>query len=170
MHSADGSTPFLLRVGGLTRVGLLEALRTAGVLLNASAKSLLEHVVFDDVEIEDLQIVERNVGELGFPHGATLSELLNAARERGLHMCPTPTGPYLRLSMFDQEAAPDPIMSSGRAPSGSLTVASAPLRNDDDYPKGFYLRVVDGVPWLRGYVCTDEHIWSAHDLLAFRLR
>ena len=71
--------------------------------------------------------------------------------------------------MLDQQTAPDSIMSKGRAPSGSITVASIPLREDDEYPKGFYLRVVDGVPWLRGYRCTEQHNWSADDWLLFRL-
>ena len=59
-------------------------------------------------------------------------------------------------------------MSNGSAPSASVTVASAPLDRDDVLPKGFYLRVVDGRPWLRGYHATDEHLWSPHDRLAFR--
>jgi hypothetical protein len=161
--------PFLLRVGGLTRVRLVEELRKAEVLLNASAETLLEDVVFDQVEVEDIQIVVHTVSELGFADGATLPELFAAAQERGLLLCPPATGPYLRLSMLDQKAAPDSIMSDGRAPSGSITIASAPTRETDDYPKGFYLRVVDGVPWLRAYQCTDQHTWSPQDLLAFRL-
>ena len=101
-----------------------------------------------------MQIVERTVGGLGFPDGATLSQLFEAAAEHGLRPCPPATGPHLRLSTLGQEAAPDSIMSNGRAPSGSVTIASTPLRDDDEYPKGFYLRVVDGVPWLRGYAGT----------------
>ena len=35
-------------------------------------------------------------------------------------------------------------------------------------PKGFYLRHIDGAPWLRGYRSGPEHVWSAQDRLLFR--
>jgi hypothetical protein len=41
------------------------------------------------------------------------------------------------------------------------------LSDDDEYPKGFYLRVVEDVRWLRGYVGDDTHIWSPTDQFAF---
>ena len=169
MQRHDFSGPHRLRVGDLTRGELVEELKRSGVLLNGSAEALLVSAVFDQVEVEDVEIVERTVGELGFPEGVTVSQILTAAQERGLRLCPPTTGPYMRLSMLDQQTAPNSIMSQGRAPSGSITVASRPLRDDDEYPKGFYLRVVDGVPWLRGYRCTDQHNWSADDRLLFRL-
>ena len=160
--------PRALRVGGLTRVALIDRLRAAGVSLNASAETLLQHVVFDAPEVMDVEIVESTVGDLGFTDGATLFQIFAAAKERGLRLCPPFTGPYLRLSLPNQETAPDSVMSNGRAPSGSITVASEALWQDDEYPKGFYVRVVDGVPWLRGYCCSDQHVWSAEDRLAFR--
>jgi hypothetical protein len=44
---------------------------------------------------------------------------------------------------------------------------SAPLAADDDIPKGFCLRRIDGVLWLRGYRSGPEHIWSPDDRLIF---
>ncbi len=38
----------------------------------------------------------------------------------------------------------------------------------DDYPKGFYLRVVDGRAWLRGYRCDDEYDFDPADRFVFR--
>jgi hypothetical protein len=139
----------------------------AGVLLNASADVLIENEVFDRQERECLDVVQSTVGQLGFENGASLSAILAEAQALGLALCPAVTGPYLRLVSTGQTTAPDSVMSNGSAPSGSITVASAPLEDDDDYPKGFYLRVVDGVPWLRGYHASDEHIWSPHDCFAF---
>jgi hypothetical protein len=165
VHDDDRSR--VLRVGGLQREVLIGHLKAAGVLLNASAETLLQDPVFDSSEVEDIEVVAIAVGNLGFSDGATLSQIFAAAQECGLRLCPPTTGPYLRLSLPDQENAPDSIMSTGRAPSGSITVASDPLRQDDDYPKGFYLRVVDGVPWLRGYRSTAKHLWSPSDRLAF---
>ena len=47
--------------------------------------------------------------------------------------------------------------------------ASDALSRDDEYPKGFYLRVVDGRAWLRGYRCDDGHSWSPDDRFIFQL-
>ena len=76
--------------------------------------------------------------------------------------------PYLRLAWLSQPSAPDVIMSNGRAPTASLTVAALPPRPDEEgYPKGFYLRVIGGDPWLRGYRCDLTHDWNADDRFVF---
>lgn len=157
-----------MQVGALSRVQLLTALAAAGVGLNASAEVLLAHEMFDQQQAETFDVVQRTVEQLGLPDGAPLSTVLATAQAQGLALCPLVTGPYLRLAMLDQESAPDSVMSNGSAPSASLTVASAPLDATDVLPKGFYLRVVDGRPWLRGYHATDEHLWSPGDCLVFR--
>ncbi len=60
-------------------------------------------------------------------------------------------------------------MSNGKAPSGSLTVAAPLFKVSEDYPKGFYLRVIAGQSWLRGYRCnSSEHIWDPDDRFVFR--
>lgn len=136
--------------------------------LNASAQVLLTDAAFDRQRVESFHVVLRSVGQLGLAAGGPLSAIFARAGEAGLSLCPLITGPYLRLAMTDQESAPDAVMSTGSAPSGSVTVASAPLDTDDALPKGFYLRVVEGRRWLRGYHASDEHIWSPGDTLAFR--
>lgn len=168
MNSADSSTPLLLRVGGLSRQELLVSLDKLGVLLNASAEVLLNSEVFDRQRLDSFRVVQCTVGQLGFRNGAALSSIFARAQEVGLSLCPAIAGPYLRLVITGQESAPDSVMSNGSAPSGSITVAAAPLDDDDDFPKGFYLRAVKGVLWLRGYHATEEHIWSPDDCFAFR--
>ena len=42
------------------------------------------------------------------------------------------------------------------------------LSDDDEVPKGFYLRRIEGVLWLRGYRAGAEHVWSPDDRLLFR--
>lgn len=153
----------------MTRDELRTALRVHGVLLNAHAETLLDHVVFSPRDPEEITVVERGPGDLGLSTGATLLELFQAAREHGLALCPPDTGPYLRLALTSQASAPDSVLSAGRSPSGALKVASAPLSDDVEFPKGFYLRVVDGQQWLRGYRCDDEYRFSAEDRFAFRL-
>lgn len=43
-------------------------------------------------------------------------------------------------------------------PQGAVNVATPVLSDDDEFPKCFYLRVVDDEPWLRGYRCDDLYM------------
>lgn len=56
-----------------------------------------------------------------------------------------------------------------QAPAGSLTIASKPINEDDDFPKGFYLRNIQGELWLRGYIADDLHVWNPDDFFVFCL-
>ncbi|MDF2046956.1 MAG: hypothetical protein K0S70_3809 [Microbacterium sp.] len=170
MRVIDGSdrTSWTIDVGGLSRGDLIERLDAHGIHRNPFAETLLADAVFDDAARETVAVVERSVADLGFLDGATLPRVFDAAARHGLGLCPPVTAPYLRLATLDQASAPDSILSTGRAPTGSVNVASPVLRTDHDYPKGFYLRVIDGVPWLRGYRCDDEHVLSPDDRFAFR--
>ncbi len=159
----------MIRVGGQSRDGIRRSLLGAGVQLNAFAETLLAHAAFDDPGGRALRIVERTVEGLGLVGGAVQSRVFAAARSQGLELCPLVTGPYLRLALMDQADAPDSILSAGRAPAGALHVASAPVSEDAEYPRGFYLRVVDGKPWLRGYRCDDTYVWSPEQRVAFVL-
>lgn len=172
LGSGGHETPNLKRrvsIGGLTHGALLAALGEAGVQLNASADILMSSAIFDVQERTSFAVVGRTVAELGLPAGGSLSTIYAQAQAAGLLLCPAITGPYLRLVTIDQQSAPDSVLSNGNAPSGSVTVASAPPAiSDDEFPKGFYLRVVDGVVWLRGYRASEQHVWSPQDCFAFR--
>jgi hypothetical protein len=159
-----------LKVDTLSRPQLLEALQREGVQLNASAQTLLEAPVFDRPAPQTITLVERSLNELGLEAGAALPRIFDVAEDQGLRVCPVTTGPYLRLAWLSQPSAPDTIMSNGRAPTASLTIAAPPLRPDeDDYPKGFYLRVIDGHPWLRGYRCDLTYDWDPDDRFVFSI-
>ena len=132
------------------------------------AETLLEDAVFDKRAIRAIVVTQRTVADLGLPDGVTLPQILDGAQQQGLLLCPADTGPYLRMALSEQATSLDSVMSSGRAPTGAITVAAETLSDDNDYPKGFYLRVVDGQAWLRGYRCDDEHPWSADDRFVFR--
>jgi hypothetical protein len=82
------------------------------------------------------------------------------AATHGLSLCPLELGLHLRLQYRDQpEGQIDKPGHPQHAPYGSITVVSEPLSTDDDLPKGFYLRGIAGVLWLRGYRSTPEHRW-----------
>ncbi|WP_202863013.1 hypothetical protein [Ornithinimicrobium murale] len=164
-----GTGGLTITIGGGTRSDLLGALSRAGVQLNVHAETLLADPAFDAPLEQTLTVVERTVAELDLPQGAVQSRVFAAALAQGLQLCPLITGPWLRLALLDQATAPDSVLSAGRAPSGAIHIASASVNEDVEHPKGFYLRVVDGVPWLRGYRCDDTYIWPAEQRLAFVL-
>lgn len=160
--------PLKVTVGGASRGELAERLRRQGVSLNAHAETLLAGPAFDERAGDVMHVVDRTVAELGLPDGGTLRDVFDAAGVVGLELCPADAAPYLRLAWTLQANSTDSLLSMGGSPQGAVKVASVPLSDDAEYPKGFYLRVVDGVPWLRGYRCDDEYRFAADDRFAFR--
>ena len=122
---------------------LLARLRAAGVAMNESA--------------------ERLIAELHLPDGGTLPELRRAVAAAGLRECPPAVAPLLRLATLDQANAPDSVLRHGRAPDGSAQVLSPSLGDESGVHRGLYLRVVDRVPWLRGFACDDLHVFGPED-------
>jgi hypothetical protein len=41
------------------------------------------------------------------------------------------------------------------------------LAQDESIPKGFYLRRIEGILWLRGYRSGPEHLYSPEDRFVF---
>ena len=143
-------------------------LQESGVRLNALALRLFEDTRFTTRPTPTtLQAVQVSVASLGFSAGATFSPLVKRAAAAGLELCPLELGPHFRLSYPQQAEAVGQPATSGCAPPGAITVASAPLDDRDETPKGFYLRRIEGTLWLRGYRSWGGHVWSPHDVLAF---
>jgi hypothetical protein len=148
---------------------LVQALREHNVQLNQAAEALFEDHRFTPLSQSTvIEIAFLSVAELGFREGATYQQLTARALESGLVECPLELGPHLRVQFLDQpkESARFPA-TQHRAPPGSITVASSPLDDCDETPKGFYLRHIDGVLWLRGYWSWPGHLWSPEDVLVF---
>ena len=156
-------------IGGQTKVELVERLARSGVEINESGKILFASDRFITSHVPtQLTTVELSVRDLGFPRGATLSEVYASAWRVGLRSCPLELGPHLRLQFLDQpEGFVGQPVWKHRAPPGSLTIASEVLSDDDEFPKGFYLRRIQGTPWLRGYRCGPEHVWDPDDRMLF---
>lgn len=174
MHGAVAWSPGAartrsIRIGGVDRSALLAQLVSGGIALNDAARALFTDPRFTTAPAATrIELVELSVGELGLPDGGTFDRIVEQAARSGLSLCPLEVGPHLRLQFADQpEGAAGRAESKGRAPPGSITVASAPLDVDDDTPKGFYLRRIDGVLWLRGYRSWPGHVWSAADVIVF---
>ncbi len=163
------SMPSAVCVGGMGKSELLQALGEHNIQLNQAAKALFEDRRFTLLSQEQvIEIAAVSVADLGFGRGATYAQLTVRAFESGLVECPLELGPHLRIQFLDQpEGAHGISTAHGRAPPGSITVTSFPLDDADHTPKGFYLRCIDGLLWLRGYWSWPGHIWRPEDVLVF---
>ncbi|MCV2357473.1 hypothetical protein LNV08_00630 [Paucibacter sp. TC2R-5] len=161
-----------VRTGGLTKDALLTKLHEAQVQMNAYAMTFIldeGFIVSTSSYTVDLEIL--SLADLGLPAGAHYSEVLAVAAAAGLQPCPAELGPHMRLQLLEQlEDRTADTQAERGAPRGSITVASMPLKEDDDFPKGLYLRRLDGCLWLRGYRSWSGHIWRPEDVFAFAHR
>ncbi len=157
-----------IRVGGMSKPELLADFQRCRIKLNQAGQTLFAHDEFQTSEIISVrQTVEISVCNLGYAQGATMTQIHERSAELGLTLCPLELGPHFRLQYLDQpEGHWGHPPSQNRAPPGSITVAS-PQLTDDDLPKGFYLRRIEGVLWLRGYHSGTEHLWSPDDRFVF---
>lgn len=168
--------PVIIRtveVGGLTKSQLRQKLQQQSILLNESAERLFADDKFSTSDTKYiLQTVELTVGDLGFPDGAPMGAIYGRANELGLELCPLELGPHLRLVFLDQpEGALGNPVTKHQAPPGSITIASEILTEDRDFPKGFYLRRINGVLWLRGYIAVvGQNVIEQQGQVAERLK
>lgn len=169
MSTADSSTN-TLHIGGVSKAQLLNRLVRSGVSLNDAAWTLFASDLFT-TRPDPILIcyVELSVSDSGFANGATFPELQQRAESKGYVLPPVELGPHLRLQYQSQpEGAVGMPATEHRAPPGSITIASPPLTEDDSFPKGFYLRKINGALWLRGYWSDLDHVWAPEDRLVFQ--
>jgi hypothetical protein len=159
-------------LGGVGKTELLRQLRETGVQLNPLALQLFSLSAFEtSTELNRVAVEVVSVKDLGLSEGGTFGDITVTAEKHGLLLCPLELGPHLRLAYRNQEEG-----SIGKAPTkncappGSVTIASAPVSTDEDLPRGFYLRVIEGTLWLRGYRSWPGHISSPQDHFAFVVR
>ena len=153
------------------KMKLLQLLNENSIKLNGYAEMLLIYSSFTiPPEGSIYTVVEVTVESLGFYQGASLSEILEQAKASGYGLCPLGLAPFFRLTYMEQKEVEEETDKQHRAPVGSITIASLPLSNDVDFPKGFYIRKMNGELWLRGYICDDQHIWSKEDTFLFQAK
>ncbi len=153
------------------KMKLLQLLNENGIKLNGYAEMLLNHPAFTiPPEGSVYTVMEVTVESVGFCQGASLSQILEQAKASGYGLCPMGLAPFFRLTYMAQKEVEEETDKQHRAPVGSITIASLPLSNDVDFPKGFYIRKMNGELWLRGYICDDQHIWSKDDKFLFQTK
>lgn len=138
-----------LSIGGIPKPQLLDLLVDAEVSLNGYARALFDDPKFTTEPSPRLvRVTTVSLPDIGLHHGGTFAEIVAAAAEQRLMLCPLEVAPHLRLSYLDQPVGP------------YLTVASPEPHPGTESPNGFYLRHCGDGLWLRGYEAGDENVFS----------
>jgi hypothetical protein len=159
-----------LPIGGILLEQLEQALEAASVAINPLGKELLVWLGKSaPSRAESMTLVAYTVDALGFAQGATLPQVLDAASRMRLGPCTHESAPYLRLHVREQpEGVDGPEDAKPEAPSGAWTVVTPDPGLGSSFPRGFYLRQLEGTLWLRGYRADDLHVWKPSDILVLR--
>ena len=158
----------LLRADPFPKSQIPKKLQDHGISVNPYAEVLFTHPAFSTESFREMRIVITSLREIGLADGGTLDEIRKQGMKRGFRPCPLSTGLFLRMQWTDQPESRNSILTGTHAsPDGAVIVLSEKPEADDTFPKGLYLRKVDGVLWLRGYICDDEFTYSGEDLFVF---
>ena len=161
-------TSISLKRAPYTADQLLQTIEACGVLLNRYAEAFIAHPRFLAGQPGDMTVAIASLKEIGLEEGATLEELIRHIRGTPFRPCPPDTGVFLRLAWMDQPQSQNSILTGTHgSPDQAVTVLSETLEPDDAFPKGLYLRNVDGRLWLRGYVCDSSYRFPGDALFAF---
>ena len=158
-----------LSIGGISKAELLRLLKDQDISINPLGNKLLQSNRFTiKNQPQTMTLAFMTLKELGFIEtGPTLPEIISQVKAMGLDLCPPETGPFLRLA-YSKDKNSQGMEKQFRTPDGAVTVLSVPLSKDHDFPKGFYLRKVDGTYWLRGYTCDDQHRFDVTECFVFQ--
>lgn len=158
-----------IHIGGVTKTERLQRLVRAHVEINPIGQQLFADERFRTLSQPSiLESVKTTAASLGLSRGGTFAHVIEAAATRGLSVCPLELGPHLRLRLLDQaEGASGFNQTKHQAPPGSISVESAPLSEDEETSKDFYLCRIDGTLWLRSYKSWSGHMWAPEDVFIF---
>ena len=148
---------------------ILRKLEERCILINHYAEAFISHPHFSSGQPEEMTVTIASLKELGLEKGATLDALFQHIQETPFKPCPPDTGFFLRLAWPDQPQSQNSVLTgTHNSPDQAVTVLSEMLETDDAFPKGLYLRKVDGNLWLRGYVCDSAYCFPGDALFALK--
>ena len=138
------------------------------ILINDYAREYFSHPGFSFWSSGEMTVMIASLQEIGLENGATLNDIFEYIPKVGLRPCSSATGLFLRLTWADQPKSKTSVLTgTHNAPDQAVTVLSDILEENDAFPKGLYLRNVDGNLWLRGYVCDSSYRFPGDALFAF---
>ena len=159
----------VLKTESLTADQIIRMLEENHILMNDYARLYIAHPRFFSRQSEKVSVVIASLQETGLETGATLNEIFRHIQTIGLKPCSPETGAFLRLQWKEQPQSRNSVLSGTHsAPDSAVTVLSELLEEDDAFPKGLYLRNVDGSLWLRGYICDSTYRFPEDALFAFQ--
>lgn len=149
----------------------LQTLKERGILTNRYAETYISHPCFSAGTSGEITAAIISPEELGLERGASLDELFKHIKGTRFAPCPPDTGFFLRLAWTDQPQSQNSVLTGTHgSPDRAVTVLSEMLERDDSFPKGLYLRRVNGDLWLRGYVCDSAYRFPGDALFALEMR
>ena len=156
-----------INYGGLDLVHLYQELKENNIYLNDYARRVLDNPrLILSPEKSSAACVIVSLAELGLTKGASLSDIFSSAYAYGLTSCTLEMALYFRIS-YHRLVDSSGLKSQGKAPAEAITIASIPLESSDDFPKGLYIRRIDGIDWLRGYTCDNRYHFAPEDKFLF---
>ena len=159
----------VLKTESLAADQIIRMLEENHILMNDYARMYIAHPRFFSIQSEEVSVVIASLQETGLETGATLNEIFRHIQTIGLKPCSPETGAFLRLQWKEQPQSRNSVLSGTHsAPDSAVTVLSELLEEDDAFPKGLYLRNVDGSLWLRGYICDLTYRFPEDALFAFQ--
>ena len=159
----------VLKTEPLAADQIIRMLEENHILMNDYARMYIAHPRFFSRQSEEVSVVIASLQETGLETGATLNEIFRHIQTIGLKPCSPETGAFLRLQWKEQPQSRNSVLSGTHsAPDSAVTVLSELLEEDDAFPKGLYLRNVDGSLWLRGYICDSTYRFPEDALFAFQ--
>ena len=159
----------VLKTESLAADQIIRMLEENHILMNDYARMYIAHPRFFSRQSEEVSVVIASLQETGLETGATLNEIFRHIETSGLKPCSPETGAFLRLQWKEQPQSRNSVLSGTHsAPDSAVTVLSELLEEDDAFPKGLYLRNVDGSLWLRGYICDLTYRFPEDALFAFQ--
>lgn len=131
---------------------LRKALEDPGAQIGNWAGDILNETTLSKSK-KSLDLVILTVKELGFPEGAQLKDIYEAADAQGLDLCPAEVGPQLRLQYPDQ-------------PSGEwLIIAMKPIKDSVGVLRLFHVCHVGSGRWL--YADRGKPVFFWHPVYRF---
>lgn len=154
--------------GGLDLDRLYKVLEENNIYLNDYARTILEHPGLTLTPQRSSAVCKVvSLADIGLAKGASLSDIFSRAYSYDLIPCTLEIALFFRIS-YRHLVDSSGLESQGKAPAEAITIASIPLESSDDFPKGLYIRRIDGVDWLRGYTCDDQYHFSPEDKFLFK--
>ena len=162
---------FVLKIEPFPSEQIPDVLKEHGILINQYAEEFFAHPRFSIGRSRETTVTIASLQEIGLENGATLRDIFTHISKTGLKACAVSTGLFLRLAWTDQPQSQNSTLTGTHSsPDQAVTVLSEIIDKDDAFPKGLYLRNVDGNLWLRGYVCDDAYRFPGDALFALEMR